>query len=162
MSDAKLPILPFFVYGTLLRGQPNHFMWAGAALKVEKAVLPGAALYDCGAFPMLALRRAGTVKGELVWVRENRYAALLARLDALEGIDPAEPGRSIYQRQPQWVLNTTQQGQHAWVYIGNENVARHLPEVPGGDWAAHLAAWRSRLAGSRKSDEHLGGHASGS
>jgi gamma-glutamylcyclotransferase (GGCT)/AIG2-like uncharacterized protein YtfP len=50
--------LPFFVYGTLLPGQPNYPLWAAAIRSEQPATLPNGRLYDMaqlglGHYPLL-------------------------------------------------------------------------------------------------------------
>ena len=45
--------LPFFVYGTLLPGQPNDDLWGDGIAQVETAVLDDSHIYDMGYYPML-------------------------------------------------------------------------------------------------------------
>lgn len=154
MSGAKLPKLPFFVYGTLRHGQPNHALWGDGIARTAPATLPGAALFDCGPFPMLALRQGRTVHGELVWTRADAYTAVLNRLDKLEGFNPGDPDRSLFKRRQCSAQDGTQQTHAAWVYLVSETAVSQLPEIPGGDWSGHmqalqerLAAWRGKAAG---------------
>ena len=54
MSMKSTPrLLPFFVYGTLLPGQPNAHLWGDGIVAQQNATLANGRLYDLGAFPML-------------------------------------------------------------------------------------------------------------
>lgn len=70
-----------FVYGTLLAGEPNHYVLAGAAFLGPARTAPGFELFDLGPFPALVPGGATAVDGELYEVDD----AGLARLDRLEG-----------------------------------------------------------------------------
>lgn len=70
-----------FVYGTLLAGEPNHRVLAGARLVANARTEPAFELRDLGAFPGLVRGGAHAVAGEVYEVDE----ATLAALDRLEG-----------------------------------------------------------------------------
>ena len=95
---SKQELLPFFVYGTLLPGQPNAYLWGEAVAAQQTAVLPNGRLYDLGSFPMLVEEGEESVQGMLIWVRPAEYTAVVASLDELEGYDPAQPLASAYRR----------------------------------------------------------------
>jgi gamma-glutamylcyclotransferase (GGCT)/AIG2-like uncharacterized protein YtfP len=85
-----------FVYGTLRAGSGHamHDVLARGASLVGRGVVDGTVV-DLGEYPGLVLDRAGTTAGEL-W--ELHDAALLARLDAYEGIGPAAEVQESYER----------------------------------------------------------------
>ncbi|MBE7447340.1 MAG: gamma-glutamylcyclotransferase [Kofleriaceae bacterium] len=70
-----------FVYGTLLAGEPNHRVLAGARLVANARTEPAFELRDLGPFPGLVSGGAHAVAGEVQEVDE----ATLAALDRLEG-----------------------------------------------------------------------------
>ena len=70
-----------FVYGTLLAGEPNHRVLAGARLVANARTEPAFELRDLGPFPGLVSGGAHAVAGEVYEVDE----ATLAALDRLEG-----------------------------------------------------------------------------
>lgn len=76
-----------FVYGTLLRGEQNHRVLAGATFMYSTSTSEGRTLVDLGPYPALlpfdAARDAGRapIPGEVFRVDEDH----LARLDAFEG-----------------------------------------------------------------------------
>ena len=138
--------LPFFVYGTLLPGQPNAFLWQGTVTAQQPATLAGSTLYDMGSYPMLVETGDDCVQSMLLHIAEAEYAAVLARLDELEGCTLDQPEDFGYSR----VIRTVQieitspehdrnsRSHSAWVYIGQEATVRGLPPIPGGDWAAYV------------------------
>jgi gamma-glutamylcyclotransferase (GGCT)/AIG2-like uncharacterized protein YtfP len=73
-----------FVYGTLLAGEPNHRVLAGARLVANARTEPAFELRDLGPFPGLVSSGAHAVAGEVYEVDE----ATLAALDRLEGHRP--------------------------------------------------------------------------
>ena len=131
---------PFFVYGTLLPGQPNAFLWQGSVTAQQPATLAGGILYDMGSYPMLVEAADDYVQGVLLHIAEAEYEAVLARLDELEGCTPNQPEDFGYSRVVREVLGENGRSQSAWVYIGQEATVRGLPSIPGGDWAAYVAS----------------------
>lgn len=146
--------LPFFVYGTLLPGQPNAAVWEEAIVVQETAVLPGGHLYDMGSFPMLVVveEETAVVVGKLIQVAATAYETVLARLDALEGYDPQTPAAAGYRRVARQVLvknddaERGQNGRFAWVYVGQETAVRDLMPLPEGDWVAYSAKTAQAMA----------------
>ncbi|WP_406149241.1 gamma-glutamylcyclotransferase family protein [Streptomyces sp. NBC_01012] len=90
--------LPFFVYGTLLPGEPNHDRFLRGRTQEERpALLPDALLYEGPGYPY-AIEGHGTVRGALVTATPGAYAELLAMLDGLEQyLGPGHP-RNLYER----------------------------------------------------------------
>ena len=131
---------PFFVYGALLPGQPNYYVWGQAVLSEEQADLANGRLYDLGYYPMLIESGDKPVRGMLVEVAESEYAAVLARLDFLEGYDPAQPEACAYRRVRRNVRGVSGCVQSAWVYIGHPQYVVGKPAISGGDWLAYVGA----------------------
>jgi gamma-glutamylcyclotransferase (GGCT)/AIG2-like uncharacterized protein YtfP len=131
--------LPFFVYGTLLPGQPNAVLWGESIVAQETAVLKGGRLYDMGFFPMLVEEAETVVTGMVNHIAESEYAAVMARLDALEGYDPQNPDAFGYQRVVREVQLSNGRSLKAWVYVGQKTAVRDLSPIPGGNWAAYSA-----------------------
>lgn len=90
--------LPFFVYGTLLPGEPNHDLFLRGRTSVERAaVLPRALLYDGPGYPY-AIDGHGRVHGTLLTAAPGVYGELLGLLDHLEEyLGPGHP-RNLYER----------------------------------------------------------------
>lgn len=139
------PRLPFFVYGTLLPGEPNHDRFLRGRTGAERpAVLPGALLYEGPGYPY-AVEGHGTVHGALVTADPATYAELLSLLDDLEQyVGPGHP-RNLYERVARPALPLPDPGApgttgpvRAWVYLAAGAVARSLrtggTPVPGGNW----------------------------
>lgn len=139
--------LPFFVYGTLLPGQPNYHLWEDALISEQPAILPNGRLYDVGHYPMLIAAEGESVKGMVIQVKAGHYEAILARLDHLEGYFPDRPEKSEYKR-VQWAVDIVDGATvTAWVYLGQPGFVLSLPRVKHGDWPAHLQAKRTNSAG---------------
>ena len=70
-----------FVYGSLLRGEPNHRVISAGTFVGAARTTEGFALFDLGAYPGMIATDHGTVAGEIYEVDD----ATLAALDRLEG-----------------------------------------------------------------------------
>jgi gamma-glutamylcyclotransferase (GGCT)/AIG2-like uncharacterized protein YtfP len=137
---------PFFVYGTLLPDQPNFCVWGEDIAHMEPATFYGGRLYDMGFYPMLVAAEADTpVHGQLITPHPAQYEAICQRLDELEGYDPEHPETSDYQRQQVDVMVSDGRSQSAWVYLGQPEFVVDKPEVPNGNWAAHVAENQAEL-----------------
>jgi gamma-glutamylcyclotransferase (GGCT)/AIG2-like uncharacterized protein YtfP len=136
MDDDRLP---FFVYGTLLPGQPNAVLWGEAIEAQEKARLTGGCLYDMGSYPMLIEEGNTSVFGIVNVVSEAAYESVLARMDRLEGYDPKQPDETWYRRVAREVVLANGRSLKAWVYVGHPTAVRGMKPIPGGDWAAYTA-----------------------
>ncbi|KUL26230.1 gamma-glutamylcyclotransferase family protein [Streptomyces regalis] len=140
------PRLPFFVYGTLRPGEPNHdHFLRGRTLTEEPARLVGAALYDGPGYPYAVEERGGgdMVYGDLITARPEEYPALLAALDRLEEYAPGDP-RNLYERIAREVIRDADgTSVRAWVYVAAPSVAARLrihgELIESGDWAARTS-----------------------
>ncbi len=139
-AAANLPPEPLdavFVYGTLRRGQPLHHHLATARAEFP-ATAPGR-LFDCGDFPAMALPAPGAttlVKGELVLLPN---IATLSQLDEVEGFAGFSGEPSLFLRRLIEVSLADGNVRRAWVYLGGTALDTPRPEIPSGDWLAHLA-----------------------
>ncbi len=97
-GDRAAAELPFFVYGTLLPGEPNHDLFLrGRTARERPAVLPRALLYDGPGYPY-AIDGHGRVHGTLLVAAPGVYGELLGLLDHLEEfLGPGHP-RNLYER----------------------------------------------------------------
>jgi gamma-glutamylcyclotransferase (GGCT)/AIG2-like uncharacterized protein YtfP len=124
-----------FVYGTLLRGEINHYLLADAEYLGPHRTAPGFALYLLGAYP-------GAVRGGMTAIVGEVYAvdrAGLQRLDRLEDYP------RLYDRK----LVPSPYGR-AWIYL-YRGTLRDRPVIRGGDWRAFAADPDSiRAAGVRQ------------
>jgi gamma-glutamylcyclotransferase (GGCT)/AIG2-like uncharacterized protein YtfP len=133
--------LPFFVYGTLRPGEPNHdALLRGRTRAEEPARLPGAVLYAGPGYPYAVEEPGGTVHGDLVTARPEDHDELLAALDRLEEYAPGDP-HSLYERVARDVVRTRDGGLvRAWVYVAAPAVTARLRArgklIEGGDWRA--------------------------
>ncbi|MFI7234492.1 gamma-glutamylcyclotransferase family protein [Streptomyces cyaneofuscatus] len=120
--------LPFFVYGTLLPGEPNHDLFLRGRTSGERAaVLPRALLYDGPGYPY-AIDGHGHVHGTLLTAAPGVYGELLALLDHLEEyLGPGHP-RNLYERVVREVELPGEEpvATRAWVYLAAAAVTRSL------------------------------------
>jgi gamma-glutamylcyclotransferase (GGCT)/AIG2-like uncharacterized protein YtfP len=131
--------LPFFVYGTLRPGEPNHDTFLRGRTRTEEpARLRGAVLYDGPGYPYAVEEPGGTVFGELVTAVPEAYGELLLALDLLEEYAPGDP-RSLYERVEREVTcEADGRAVRAWVYVAAPSVAARLRArgklIESGDW----------------------------
>ena len=111
-----------FVYGTLMRGQPNARQLQSATFQGQAQTVAGFTLVLWQGYP--GLRRDGgtNVHGELYQVSP----ALLEALDAFEG----HP--TLYRREIVQLAG----GGAAQAYLIPPGEGLSAPVIPGGDWRA--------------------------
>lgn len=137
--------LPFFVYGTLRPGEGNYaHLLAGRTAAEQPAQLAGAALYDAGPYPFLAMaldlvQPADLVHGTLISVAPELYAPVLAALDELEGY--VENGADNWYERVVVGVSTQSGPRQAYLYVAGEPTlaiirAGQLPRIASGDWQA--------------------------
>ncbi|MFE9449496.1 gamma-glutamylcyclotransferase family protein [Streptomyces sp. NPDC006739] len=140
------PALPFFVYGTLRPGEPNHALFLrGRTHAEEPGRLPDAALYEGPGYPYAVDEPGATVTGDLITALPGAYARLLLELDRLEEYVPGDPD-SLYERVARDVVRPDGTTARAWVYLAAPAVAARLRargrRIRGGDWLTSRAARR--------------------
>lgn len=140
MNPQSTPNLPFFAYGTLLPGQPNYALWQTAVISQRPATFANGRLYDLGAYPILMEGGDGIVKGMVIEIEPAAYETILARLDYLEGYDPAALDSCPYWRLVRPVMLADGGVVETWVYLGRPVGAVGLPAIESGDWISHAAA----------------------
>ncbi|MFJ8135835.1 gamma-glutamylcyclotransferase family protein [Streptomyces sp. NPDC096013] len=133
------PPLPFFVYGTLRPGEPNHDLFLrGRTHSEERARLHGAALYDGPGYPYAVAAPGAVTVGELVTAHREAYPQLLRELDRLEEYIPGD-ARNLYERVEREVARDSDgTAVRAWVYLAAPAVTARLRAhgrlIEGGDW----------------------------
>jgi gamma-glutamylcyclotransferase (GGCT)/AIG2-like uncharacterized protein YtfP len=150
MSENHGPEQAVFVYGTLRGSEHNYRLLRGRTSAEFPACLPGHALYADG-IPYILPALGAEVVGELMILKPQVSAAVIARLDYLEGF--AGPGRphNLYERCLRKVVYVTDSGERstrpAWVYVAGSRIADRggAPE-PSGDWLQARARRRLRVA----------------
>jgi gamma-glutamylaminecyclotransferase len=108
-----------FVYGTLLRGEPNHRMMRGARFVRPARTAPSFTLVDLGYYPALRAGGVTRVVGEVYEVSP----ALLEALDRFESVP------RLYER-PAIQL---EDGGAAYFYVQRTD-ARPGPAIRSGEW----------------------------
>lgn len=137
--------LPVFVYGTLRPGHGNDRVWQGRAYAAfdGKCKVIGYRLVDTG-FPYMIPAKSDQTFGCLIVPLPEHYDAVLARMDALEGVP------HHYTRETIAVL-TPEGAVMAWTYLPTHPEAvADLPEVWQNDWAVHVR--RKHTSGDRWSE----------
>ena len=137
--------LPFFVYGTLLPGQPNYRLWGDSISRMEYGRIKDCQLFDMGAYPMMVESKEKYVHGMLVFVIPEHTNEMIIKIDELEGYDPEKHGESAYNREMREVELESKKTVTVWVYLGHKKYIDQERPVPGGKWAKHVA---------RKKEEH--------
>lgn len=135
--------LPFFVYGTLLPGQPNHGLLRAAAVRLRPARLGGFGLLDLFHYPMMIARPGHHVVGLVVDLDHSAYDDVVVALDYLEGYDAANPAESEYRRERRIARLADGREAVVWTYVGYPGQgapsnASAIPLVAGGDWKRHV------------------------
>ncbi|KOU56840.1 hypothetical protein ADK57_41155 [Streptomyces sp. MMG1533] len=151
--------MPFFVYGTLRPGEPNHDLFLRGRIRSEDpGRLTGAVLYEGPGYPYAVEEsgeeRGGVVYGEVVTALPEAYGELLVELDRLEEYTPGDP-RSLYLRVEREVTldddddddgdggggsggSSGGRSVRAWVYVAAPSVAARLrargKRIGSGDW----------------------------
>lgn len=129
--------LPFFVYGTLRKGQHNYEYYFKEKITKEFcgcAWIKGT-LYDYGKLPAYKPEGNNWIKGDLLYVKENHYKEVLLDIDFLEGYQPSSEPTSLYLRRDKKVFLEPETWLSAWVYIFNYHVSERLmSEIKSGDW----------------------------
>ncbi|MEV0483355.1 gamma-glutamylcyclotransferase family protein [Streptomyces sp. NPDC050508] len=131
--------LPFFVYGTLRPGEPNHDRFLrGRTDSEERARLHGAALYDGPGYPYAVEEPGSVIVGELVTARPGAHPQLLMELDRLEDYAPGDP-HNLYERVERRVTRDADGTDvRAWVYLAALSVTARLRThgklIESGDW----------------------------
>jgi 6-phosphogluconolactonase len=95
-------LIPFFVYGTLMRGFGNHKVIKPYMVSAQEAITSNARLvhYSSAGFPGM-LKGTSTqqkVKGELIYVRPEHYERAVQDLDRLEGCYGDNDPENVYDK----------------------------------------------------------------
>jgi len=136
---AKMPWV--FVYGTLMRGMPNHHFWKGYILQCLKATTTGKLYHLPEGYPMLVPDGHTTVYGEAMKIYDN--SPVLGILDELEDFfGPGHPD-NLYER----VERDIRLPDLAWqvraiVYVCPEHKKKEITEIgtliEGGNWKKYI------------------------
>jgi len=133
-QDHECQWRPFAVYGTLRPGCGNDRLWQGNAAPIGLGHVTGFRLVSNGAFPYAVPTEDQRIVVEMVMPHVGRYADILWRMDALEGVP------HHYTRERVTVAHRGETTE-CWMYVPVHDVGR-MPTVPGGDWLQrHADAW---------------------
>jgi Uncharacterized conserved protein len=102
-----------FVYGTLQTDECNYEFIRPYVVSAAPAVTHGW-LFDLGVYPA-AVEGCGKIFGQLLELDKKHIEQALAVMDQLEGVDPADPSRGLYER----IMTTavTEDGSEVSCYI---------------------------------------------
>jgi gamma-glutamylcyclotransferase (GGCT)/AIG2-like uncharacterized protein YtfP len=95
-------------------------------------------LYDVGLYPAAVPATEGRIWGEVYETRDP--GPVLEALDAIEGYDPTDADRSLYQRQEVSVAvgaDSDAADVTAWIYFYNAPLG-HAERILSGDYLAHF------------------------
>lgn len=135
-----------FAYGTLRPGQINYPLVGSAVAGHVAARLDGHALRAAATarYPYATEDESNSLTGDLLQLKPGTEAAVLARLDILEGYDPGAflLAMSHYVRVRRTVITAAESPTgptgtpiEAWVYLaGPATPVSELPVVADGDW----------------------------
>jgi gamma-glutamylcyclotransferase (GGCT)/AIG2-like uncharacterized protein YtfP len=109
-----------FVYGSLLPGERDHELMAGATLIGAARTQTGYKLIDLGVYPALLVGGDGSVAGELYRIdKKQRFA-----------IDVRKECPVLFHR----TTVTLEDGSAAEVYAMRDDQVRGKRRIAGGDW----------------------------
>jgi gamma-glutamylcyclotransferase (GGCT)/AIG2-like uncharacterized protein YtfP len=109
--------LPLFTFGTLRRGERNHYYLEGTFERwLPGTVCDYARIVAAHGWPAIAPAAGEQVAGELFFIRPEVFIETLGRCDILEEIPPGELTGHSYQR-AQVVVETSAGNFTAWAYV---------------------------------------------
>lgn len=146
-SEATTQFLPIFVYGTLMVGQPNDYMWQGCSQSVDYAYITGCYLFDFGYYPVMLKGGGGRVVGQIIHLKKECYSQTIQNLDFLEGYDPRHPADSNFQRVRVEVSRLNGDNLEAWAYFGVGKNINNFPLIENGDWAKYISGRENKITG---------------
>jgi gamma-glutamylaminecyclotransferase len=117
-----------FVYGTLLRGEPNHPQLSDASFVRRTRTAAAYELVDLGGYPALLEDGESAISGEVYEVD----AELLARLDAFEEVP------ELYERKPIDLIDGSVDA-----YVMSRDRASGAPRITDGGWLEQRPGRRS-------------------
>jgi gamma-glutamylcyclotransferase (GGCT)/AIG2-like uncharacterized protein YtfP len=122
-----------FVYGSLMKHGPNHFIIQSTAKFIAQGTIK-AVLYDLGVgFPgVVEDKNADEVYGEVYELPDDE----MDDLDQFEGYNPADLGESLYIRKLAEVRTLKKETLKAWVYFLAPKRLKTFSHsvIPGGRW----------------------------
>ena len=131
--------LPFFVYGTLIPDQPNHYLWKDSITDTKKGITKNYQLFDMGHYPMIIKSEGSNVNGMLIYIKTEDYDKITKIIDNLEGYNPENHGSSAYNREIRDIELENGELEKAWIYIGSEKYIKKENTVKDGNWISHIS-----------------------
>ena len=131
--------LPFFVYGTLLPNQPNHYLWKDSIADTKNGIIKNYQLFDMGHYPMILQSEGNNVHGMLMYVNDEDYEKITKIIDNLEGYNPENHGNSAYNREMRDIELKNGESEKAWIYIGSKEYVKEENGVKNGNWVKHIS-----------------------
>lgn len=138
--------LPVFVYGTLRTGFENYDILDLRTAKTKDGIVLDCSMYAMKGkkyeFPAVVMDNSkNSVYGELMWIKENHYLAVMKELDHLEGYNN-NPDTDLYDRIEVSVLDPDSgEDTTAWMYVAGKNMASYIQNecdlVDDGDWEVY-------------------------
>lgn len=137
LQGVIMRVLPFFVYGTLRAGEPNHGIVRRHLILSEGGSVGDYALYDNLFFPYAVASEGNTVIGDILHVGSDDYLTVLAALDLLEGVEVGHYVRNVVT-----VLTENDEEVQCWMYTAGPAVYAEIMQgrfdlIEGGDWIKH-------------------------
>ncbi len=126
--------LPLFVYGTLRPGMLNHDRFLkGRFERIDPASVSGALhLVEAENYPYL-LPGAGTVIGDLIYLKPETFLRTIGEIDRLEDFCPDDDRGSLYVRRRCCAVIDAGIRVEAWTYFWNDTT-RPGRIIPSGDF----------------------------
>ncbi len=146
MSELVKVKRPFFVYGTLLPGQPNYYLLEYALTNSAQATIHDCQLYDMGPYPMMVEAPGVDTVGMVMDVDDAFVADVTANLDMLEGYDPQNHDSSAYKRVLRKVKLENGRFVEAWVYLGAKTFVNGMEPIDSGDWRQHMRTKQAQIS----------------
>jgi len=131
--------LPFFVYGTLIPGQPNYYLWKDSIVDTKNGLIRNHQLFDMGHYPMIVQSEGNNVHGMLMYVKDEDYEKITKIIDNLEGYNPENHGSSAYNREMRDIEVYSGELEKAWIYIGSEKYIKKENGVKDGNWVKYIS-----------------------
>ena len=131
--------LPFFVYGTLIPDQPNHYLWKDSITDTKKGITKNYQLFDMGHYPMIIKSEGSNVNGMLMYIKTEDYDKITKIIDNLEGYNSENHGSSAYNREIRDIELENGELEKAWIYIGSEKYIKKENTVKDGNWVSHIS-----------------------
>ncbi|MFH1116510.1 MAG: gamma-glutamylcyclotransferase family protein [Pseudomonadota bacterium] len=109
-----------FVYGTLLRGEANHYLLSESRFLCEAETVPAYSLFNLGGFPAMCSGGCTSVAGEVFEVSG----------EVLDILDELEEHPDWYARTPIRLSG----GMSAETYLMDPKRVRGRPLIQSGNW----------------------------